>query len=261
MEINIGGNIKRLRTEAHATQEELANHLSLSCQAVSKWENGVTTPDIYLLPGIAEFFGVTIDELFVPDAGGYRNRAEQLAVLFEYRGTKENFDKAEAEYTKLFAEGKETAEDMFEYGYINQQRARKLNKIAEDYFKKSLEAGYLNAEAQLLHHIAGQGRHKEVIDKYEKKVKDDPGSIRNLRLLISAYGGHYADGPDPEKAFAIALEGLERFPGDASLLSMCGDLCRGLKNMMKRLIITSDRSKSTPTWAIIITAWHSCTPT
>lgn len=61
--MSIGKNIKRLRQNRGITQEQLAGELHLSGQAVSKWENETTLPDISLLPLLAEYFGVTIDEL------------------------------------------------------------------------------------------------------------------------------------------------------------------------------------------------------
>lgn len=64
MKIEIGQRIKSLRTEKGITQEELASHLGLSYQAISKWENNISSPDIQLLPLISVYFGVTIDELF-----------------------------------------------------------------------------------------------------------------------------------------------------------------------------------------------------
>ncbi|MCR5262746.1 MAG: helix-turn-helix domain-containing protein [Clostridiales bacterium] len=60
----ISENIARLRREANMTQEKLAQAIGISTQAVSKWENGTTMPDITLLPLIADQFGVTIDELY-----------------------------------------------------------------------------------------------------------------------------------------------------------------------------------------------------
>ena len=62
--MNIGNQIKALRLEKRATQEELAARLGVSAQAVSKWETGASAPDIALLPGLSAFFGVAIDELF-----------------------------------------------------------------------------------------------------------------------------------------------------------------------------------------------------
>ncbi len=61
--MNLGKNISELRKKNNLTQEELANMLGVSPQAVSKWENDAACPDIALLPKIAEIFGVTIDEL------------------------------------------------------------------------------------------------------------------------------------------------------------------------------------------------------
>lgn len=61
--MNIGNNIKQLRQRLNLTQEQIAFKLGVSYQAVSKWENNVNTPDISLLPEIADLFGVSIDSL------------------------------------------------------------------------------------------------------------------------------------------------------------------------------------------------------
>lgn len=61
--MNIGKIIKRLRVNSGLTQEQLAERLHISGQAVSKWENETALPDIVLLPALADCFGVTIDEL------------------------------------------------------------------------------------------------------------------------------------------------------------------------------------------------------
>jgi transcriptional regulator with XRE-family HTH domain len=56
--------IKMLRTKRGISQDVLAQALDISVQAVSKWETGNSLPDILLLPRIAKFFEITIDELF-----------------------------------------------------------------------------------------------------------------------------------------------------------------------------------------------------
>ena len=56
MNMDIGGTIKKLRTDRNVTQEEVAEYLDISFQAVSKWETGTTMPDITLMPKIADFF-------------------------------------------------------------------------------------------------------------------------------------------------------------------------------------------------------------
>ena len=61
--MTIGKRIAFLRKEKGLTQEELAQHMGISPQAVSKWENDQTCPDISALPKLARLFGVTVDEL------------------------------------------------------------------------------------------------------------------------------------------------------------------------------------------------------
>lgn len=59
----LGYRIAQYRKLRGITQEQFAEHLGVSGQAVSKWENDLSCPDISLLPQIADYFGVTIDEL------------------------------------------------------------------------------------------------------------------------------------------------------------------------------------------------------
>ena len=63
MKLKISENIRKYRKEAGLTQEQLAERFGVSFQAVSRWENGTTYPDIELLPAIADLFGIGIDEL------------------------------------------------------------------------------------------------------------------------------------------------------------------------------------------------------
>lgn len=61
--MNLGNNISERRKAKGMTQEELAVNLGVSPQAVSKWENDLSCPDISLLPSIASIFGISVDEL------------------------------------------------------------------------------------------------------------------------------------------------------------------------------------------------------
>jgi len=63
----IGDKIKLLRKNKNITQNQLAEALAVSSQSISKWENHLSAPDISVLPAIARYFGITMDELF-----GYR---------------------------------------------------------------------------------------------------------------------------------------------------------------------------------------------
>lgn len=63
MNETIGSRIAKFRKEKNMTQEELANLLGVSSQAVSKWENDASCPDISLLPQLCQVLGITADEL------------------------------------------------------------------------------------------------------------------------------------------------------------------------------------------------------
>ena len=90
MELNIGMNIKRLRLAKGLTQEQLAELLTISTAAVSKWEAKNTYPDITMLFPLAEIFGVTVDELL-----GYDEAKAKADV-----------DKILAEYQRMYVEGR-----------------------------------------------------------------------------------------------------------------------------------------------------------
>ena len=68
MILKIGETIKTLRHRDGRTQEHLATSLGVTFQAVSRWESGNGYPDMELIPAIANYFHVTIDQLF-----GYDN--------------------------------------------------------------------------------------------------------------------------------------------------------------------------------------------
>ena len=71
MQLDLGAKIRQLRRRDGRTQEALAEALGVTAQAVSRWESGGSYPDMNLIPPIANYFGVTIDELF-----GYSNQRE-----------------------------------------------------------------------------------------------------------------------------------------------------------------------------------------
>ena len=77
------------RKKAGLSQEELANKLGVSRQAVSKWETNATTPDIAILPQLALFFGVSIDTLFSMNQDDYTERISKM-IRDEYSIAPEN---------------------------------------------------------------------------------------------------------------------------------------------------------------------------
>ena len=67
MKIKIGAKIKALRKKVDVTQDRLAEYLGVTAQAISRWESEICYPDIEVLPAIADFFSVSLDELIGVD--------------------------------------------------------------------------------------------------------------------------------------------------------------------------------------------------
>ena len=76
--------LQLLRKGHYYTQEELAKRLNISRQAVSKWETGVTLPDLEVLLKISKLYGLTINEILEPPIQAERiDNFEQISLIPE----------------------------------------------------------------------------------------------------------------------------------------------------------------------------------
>ncbi len=80
MTLEFGKNLKKLRRDKDMTQDELAVALSLSSQAISRYETGMAYPDIEMLPVIAGFFGITVDKLLGVSSEARERRMDEYTV-------------------------------------------------------------------------------------------------------------------------------------------------------------------------------------
>ncbi len=111
--MNIGNNIAVLRKKKGITQEELANELGVSAQAVSKWENNSSCPDVSLLTKIADYFGVSVDALLRTQEDDIVDLAEEkednvkpddkknIVIKIMQQNGKENVIKVPFKFVKL----------------------------------------------------------------------------------------------------------------------------------------------------------------
>ena len=84
--MTIGERIKSLRKKNDLTQEKLADYLCVSYQAVSKWECGVSNPDITMIAPLAKLFGVSADELLgITELDDDKTRKRYDAALKKHR--------------------------------------------------------------------------------------------------------------------------------------------------------------------------------
>jgi len=79
MQLNLGTKIRELRRRDERTQDNLAEALGVTAQAVSRWESGGSYPDMEMIPAIANYFHVSIDELF----GYHDEREEKIKTILE----------------------------------------------------------------------------------------------------------------------------------------------------------------------------------
>ena len=79
MQLNIGAKIRELRKRDGRTQDALAEALGVTAQAVSRWESGGSYPDMEMIPAIANYFHISIDELF----GYHDEREEKIKTILE----------------------------------------------------------------------------------------------------------------------------------------------------------------------------------
>ena len=80
IDMNLHHKLRQLRRQNGFTQEDLAEALGVTRQTVSKWENGISAPDLSLIPAIAAFFGVSTDTLFEYDLSQSRRNVEDIVA-------------------------------------------------------------------------------------------------------------------------------------------------------------------------------------
>ncbi|MBQ9460047.1 MAG: helix-turn-helix domain-containing protein [Oscillospiraceae bacterium] len=137
--MNIGIQIKTLRGEKHVTQEALAEAMGVSAQAVSKWETEASLPDITLLPQLAAYFGVAIDELFDFPVEAEFERIENM-FWHERRIPQDAFERAVRFLEKQLAGGGDAVRANECLAYLYNHRAASDHELASEYAKRVIEA-------------------------------------------------------------------------------------------------------------------------
>lgn len=177
--MELGTKIKRFREKAKLTQKQLADHLEVTPQSVSKWENLTSMPDVSLLPRIAEIFGVTIDELFDLSVEEKLNRIEnRMEIEMELEEGK--FKEYEQFLKEQIGrpENKKRATSLLAhlYGYRMMAFAQKTDKYAKEAIllepdKKdcqwllSKSSGYYAWDWNIHNHTHAIAFFRELVDK------------------------------------------------------------------------------------------------
>lgn len=189
--MEIGTQIKSLRTRRGITQEALAEKLNVSPQAVSKWERGTATPDIQQLPAISAFFGVSIDELFALSDDTRMERIQNM--LWDEREL--NPATVEAERAFLLEKGRREPENSRVYVMLadmEYQLGEEHWRRASDYALEAIRRQPEDDHAHSTYVQANQGawgawlsiNHHELIDFYKEFVEKHPDWLSGYLWLM-----------------------------------------------------------------------------
>ncbi len=254
--MEIGKKIKQLRLNKGVTQESLANALGVTYQAVSRWENETTMPDITLLPQISVFFGVSIDELFeFTEKSQYeriRNMLDEKSAL-----TDNEFESAKFFLEKQLTKESNNVEAIKLLAYLYAHRAHSATARSVEYAKKALHLGDTSKSMNnILRDAYGsphtdwnfRNRH-ELIEFYCNHLKEHPDDMRAYRYLLPAM---VADGRTAEaKNMLEKIRDKEKpellFVFDAMILRREGKN-EEFENLLSNMI--EEHKDSWYTWAI-----------
>ena len=187
----IGNQIKELRIRKNVKQEDVAEYLGVSAQAVSKWETGASTPDITLLPNIAMYFGVSIDELFaLPEEAQY----ERIENMFSYEKCihPETFAQTVQFLNSQVAKNANDIRAYENLAYLYNHRAASDHAKASDYAKRVLELEPNNKGGWVAFLEANNGvcgdewydNHFTVIQYFKKFLEKNPKNYLGLYAII-----------------------------------------------------------------------------
>ena len=234
--MTIGEKIKLLRSQKRLSQEKLGELLGVSAQAVSKWEQSVTSPDISLLPILADFFGVTIDSLFQEKTArkypGYGGERQELFAIYEgCEGTDEDFTRAANAYNEIILNGKANAEDLFCYGMLHRIRAQRDIEKALYYYRRAITEGAHQRDLQwmavhqaLTNLLVDIGRTKEALAEQRAWVEREPDTA----WAHAAYSYALKKSGHLNEAWHELEHALRISPEDINVLTAAGDLCAEL---------------------------------
>lgn len=218
--MNFGKKLKDLRLQKAVTQEQFAAYLNLSPQAISKWENNLTLPDIQLLPEISVYFGVTIDELFDLTDQKHLQRIQNMV------DTKRTTDKADFEYAQSFLQNKLTQKEyapkcLTLLSSLYNQKSAEYTSLAEYYAKEALVLEPQNKDNHVNLRDAQRGtfadwdffNHSKRIRYYQDFIAENPDYPRGyLWLLDELIADNRCDEADATLKRLAAMDSSCRVP-------------------------------------------------
>ena len=227
-------NLRRLRQTKGYTQEQVAEHLGVSPQSVSRLECGSTFPDILLLPKIAEHYCVTVDDLFREGIENYKHYADRLSSLYGVTRDRDDFIRADNEYRKLIDSGSHTAEDLRSYGCMHMIAMWECADKAMTAFNEAIAKGpqddprtYYRTRLQKMQLIHALGHDEMNLDEQRTALAEHPEEPWEHILMLAAL----CNAKQYDEAHQQFLSSIELHPNTSELYLYGGDICKAHGHM------------------------------
>ena len=244
MQVNIGEKIKVLRKATGRKQEDLAAALGVTPQAVSRWEANGGYPDICMIPSIANYFHITIDELF-----GYNNDRDR--IIQEYNNKAQRLINNNDDMTECIAlmrRGLEEFPDRVDFKTklacaLNMQGWKKKGEVPNIFWEEAaklyeeLLAHDQSCIIPLISIYSNLGEHKNA----EKKASEQPDLELCKQVLLGNLGsiGSINDDKRAEQYRGEAvLELLRAFQKSLGEAIACNDELKNSREGLELLLLT-----------------------
>lgn len=247
----IGKKIKEFRLRNNMTQEQLAAELNVSYQAVSKWERSTTTPDISLIPLIAEKLGVSCDALLTDD--GVFSK-EEIERIIRHAQPEDGESETDDQYAKRLQELEEAYEKYPRSFHLMHALAQKYSQggahqnAPDEYLEKAIRLETAIAEycpdtklkydvtTMLCYFLEPLGRYDEI-----RRLADSMPEFYQTRPALIF---HSMTGEAHEEGIHDCLEGLLNMAENYFNLLLYGTVTEKETELFQRLhAAAADRNR------------------
>lgn len=228
-------NMKKYRLAKRFTQEEVAEKLCVTAQSVSRWECGITLPDVLLLPEIAKLYGIIVDDLFKKQSVAYENYAQRLSAVYEVSKDPEDFLRCRLEYQKLMRSGELSMRDKWDYAWLHKammyfcmaEALKWFDEVLSDKSDKD-SLPYRRAASMKMEMLFSMGEGEKFLEEQQRKIDGAGEDVdeREWLLLIEAY----EHAKQFEKALSVFEEAVQKYPDNWEMYFLAGIIYMDFEN-------------------------------
>lgn len=216
MNLNFAENFKKYRKQMGITQEKIAEELDVSGQSVSRWEIGICYPDLELIPTIANYFGITIDELLSNDVDAREKILEDFYQELNSISDSEKRVKFTMEYCRKYSDDNRYAYQLMNeiqfHAAGNRDEIKKYMPILTKYSERLLQTEYRDSVIMIMSALCDEDDLEKWLDMAPYMGFNRRGCLNNRAWLNN------------DRKLCYIQNGLEMFEHLAYLLDIrCPD--------------------------------------